>query len=510
MININIFINCFLSILIIISCKSSFVYSKPVKEQKKIISSTDLSIGVKHTNEIIYNYLNQELNHQNINYIEMDLSLINNSYSLKCHKSKNITNGKETLHNQVVNEQINGKNIIGAINGDFFNISSGIPTCTNLSNGEIFSTSLNENEEMLRPCFAVLEDNLVDINYYGFNGKINFIDKKNFEYEIKIDSLNRNDYIENTINLFNFKNNEHSTIFLPKEREDALIILIKPDNLNPSFMNEKKIKGKILNIINDPENAYKLSKDEIALVAYDEKKDLFTNITKNMDIEINLSIKKKNNPHSIKVDQLLTGHEFIIYDEEIPDENYFSKTWNKSSVYSKNHRTALALTKRNTLIILTIDKNKDFKGMSLPDLGIYLKSLDSYTAINLDGGGSTSMMIRELGMHSLKNINLPRENRFISNSIMISNTLPYTTDIKDFYFHDSPQINRNESRRLNFIAYDINLNPIDVYLLPNLKLSSNVGTFDSNGTFYPFQACCKGTISIDINKISKTYPIEIT
>lgn len=494
---------------LIISFEKISICSKSFKEHKQTISSTQIGIGVNHVNEVIYNFMNKNSNHQNINYIEMNLGLINSTYSLMCHKSKNTTNGKETLNNQVLKEQENKKNIIGAINGDFFNLESGIPVCNNLINGEFFSTSLTKDEEILRPCFAILEDNSIDIDHYHFSGNINLIDNNSYKTQVNIDSINRNDYIENTINIFNHKNNENSTIYLPKEKEDALIILITPENLDSSFYNLKTIKGKIKNIINDPANTYKIFKDEIAIVAYNDKKSLFSKAFNNMDVEINFEIKKSSDYSTPQIKHLLTGHEFILYDNEIPDKNYFSETWNSSSVYSKNHRTALALTDRNTLIILTVDKKDSFKGMSLPELGNFLKSKGAYKAINLDGGGSTSMMIRELGIHALKKINLAREDRSISNSIMITNLLPYTTDIKEFYFHDSPQINRDENKKLNFVAYDTNLNPIDIYLLPDLKLTSDVGIFDINGVFYPVQIPCEGTITIEIGKIIKTYTIEI-
>lgn len=452
--------------------------------------------------------MNKNLNHQNINYIEMDLNLLNSTYSLICHKSKNTTNGKDTLHNQVLKEQEHGNNIIGAINGDFFNLENGIPVCNNIINGEIFSTSLTIDEEILRPCVAILE-NKIDIDNYHFNGKINLIDKNFCKTQVKIDSINRNDYIENTVNIFNHKNNEHSTIYFPKEKEDALLILITPENSSPYFKNLKTINGKITNIINDPEHNYKISKNEIALVAYNDKKYLFSNIFKNMKVEINFETINSSTYTAPKINHLLTGHEFILYNNEIPNNNYFSKTWTLNSTNAKNHRTSLAITNRNTLIILTVDKKDIFKGMSLPELGNFLKSKGAHKAINLDGGGSTSMMIRELGIHTLKNINLSRENRSISNSIMIKNLLPYTTDIKDFYFHDSPIINKNENKKFNFIAYDSNLNPIDIYLLPNIKLTSNIGIFDQNGIFFPSQTECEGTITIEINNISKTYNLQI-
>ena len=453
--------------------------------------------------------MGKQFNHQNINYIEMDLNLINQTYSLMCHKSQNITNGKSTLNDQVNHEQKNGNNIIGAINGDFFNMSNGIPVCSNLINGEIFSTSLTRDEEVMRPCFTIFENNRIDIDNYHFTGYINLIDSNSYKTQINIDSINRSDYLEDTVNIFNCKDNESSTIFLPDNKEDATIISIIPNNKNTSFYNKSLISGKIKEIINDPPNTYKIRNDEIIVISYDKKKALFNNAFLDMDVEINFEIRKSSNYSTPKIKHLLTGHEFILYDNQILPQNYFSRTWSQGSTTSKNHRTALALTNRNTLLALTVDKKNDFKGMSLIELAHFLKSKGAYKAINLDGGGSTSMMIREPGIHSLKYTNLPRENRLISNSIMIINKMPYTLDIEDFYFHDSPKINSNESKKLNFVSYDKNFNPIDIFTLPDLKLSSNIGYFDSDYIFHPINVPSKGTITIEVNNIIKTYNIEI-
>ena len=362
-----------------------------ISEHRQVISSVELSPGVLHTNEIIYNFMNKKSNHQNLNYIEMDLNLINKTFSLMCHKSNNTTNGKETLSNQVTHEQKNMQNIIAATNGDFFNCESGIPVCNNIVNGEIFSTSINREDQYLRPSFAILDDYSIHMDHFYFDGDLTLMGKNNKKH-ITIDSVNRNDYIENTINIFNHKNNEFSTIYLPKEREDALIILISPNDSNTCFYNGKKIMGKITEIINDPPNIHKLIENQIAIVAYDEKKLEFSEIYKGMSVEINLNVSKNFDKNQSKVEHLLTGHEFVLYDGIIPDKDYFSSIWNPSAVYSQNHRTAIALTSRHTLIILTVDKKNEFKGMSLPELGEFFKSKDAYRAINLDGGGSTSMM----------------------------------------------------------------------------------------------------------------------
>lgn len=498
----------FLSLLIALF-NSYSVSPKSFNENTKIISNTPLAVGVTHTNEIIYNFMNKYSNNQNINYIEMDLNLLNSTYSLMCHKSKNVTAGKMTLNNQVLKEQDHGKNIIGAINGDFFNMSNGIPVCNNVINGEFFSTSLTRDDEVMRPCFAILDNNRIDIDNYHFKGYINLVDNRSYKTQLNIDSINRMDYIEDTLNIFNSKCNDSGTLFLPKEKEDAIIISIIPENSISSFYNRETIKGKINQIINDPSNMYKLKDNEIALVAYNNKKELLNKAYLGMDVEIDFEIRKSSNYSSPRVNHLLTGHEFIIYDGQILPQNYFSRTWTPGSTNIKNYRTALALTNRNTLIITTIDKKDDFKGMSLIELAHYLKSKGAYKAINLDGGGSTSMMIRKPGIYSLENINFPRENREISNSIMITNNLPYTSDIKDFYFHDSPTISIKEFKKLNIVAYDSNFNPIDIYKIPSLKLHSDVGTFNEEGIFFPIKGGCKGSITIEVNNISKTYDLEI-
>ncbi len=453
--------------------------------------------------------MNKYSNNQNINYIELDLSLLNSTYSLMCHKSKNITTGKMTLDEQVSKEQSNGKNVIAAVNGDFFNMSNGIPVCNNLINGEFFSTSLNKDDEMMRPCFAIFENNKIDIDNYHFKGFINLIEDNLYKTQIRIDSINRSDYIEDTINIFNSKCNEESTVFLPKDREDAMIISINPIDSSTSFYNRSLIKGKINEIIKDPPNIYKIKDNEIILIAYDEKKNLLNKAKLGMNVDISFEIKKISNYSSPRIKHLLTGHEFILYDGQILPQNYFTRTWQGAGSNIKNPRTALALTNRNTLMILTVDKKNDFKGMSLTELAHYLKSKGGYKAINLDGGGSTSMMIRKPGIYSLENINLPRENRQISNSLMVINNLPYVNQIKDFYFHDSKKFTIDNPKKINIVAYDNNLNPLNIYDFKNLKLSSDVGVFNEGFVFYPLKSKSKGHITIEIDDISKTYDIEI-
>lgn len=78
-------------------------------------------------------------------------------------------------------------------------------------------------------------------------------------------------------------------------------------------------------------------------------------------------------------------------------------------------RTAVALTADNHLLLLTIDgRQSDLSvGMTLRELAKILQEMGAVSAINLDGGGSARMVIRNFTMSN------PSEKRLISNGILV-------------------------------------------------------------------------------------------
>ena len=74
----------------------------------------------------------------------------------------------------------------------------------------------------------------------------------------------------------------------------------------------------------------------------------------------------------------------------------------------------------DSIKFITIDgRSSKAQGMSLPELQEYLKSLGCIDAINMDGGGSTTMWIKDKGV-----VNFPSDKsgeRPVSNTILIIN-----------------------------------------------------------------------------------------
>lgn len=88
--------------------------------------------------------------------------------------------------------------------------------------------------------------------------------------------------------------------------------------------------------------------------------------------------------------------------ELLDTANAFSKT--------RHPRTAVALTKRNRVLLITVDgRHENSKGMSLPELANVLRWLGAREAINLDGGGSTALWINNKSGGTL--VNYPSDNK---------------------------------------------------------------------------------------------------
>ncbi len=62
-----------------------------------------------------------------------------------------------------------------------------------------------------------------------------------------------------------------------------------------------------------------------------------------------------------------------------------------SFIENRHPRTCIGITKDKLLLITVDGRNKKAKGMSLPELQAFLLKLECIHAINLDGGGSTTM-----------------------------------------------------------------------------------------------------------------------
>ena len=99
-------------------------------------------------------------------------------------------------------------------------------------------------------------------------------------------------------------------------------------------------------------------------------------------------IKLKNTSYNTAGPLLLNNGNII--------QEYAAEDISSSFINTRHPRTAVGISKdENTLYLLTVDGRQQAlsMGMSLPELAGFLKDTGSYHAYNLDGGGSTTMVI---------------------------------------------------------------------------------------------------------------------
>ncbi|MDZ7720389.1 MAG: phosphodiester glycosidase family protein [Balneolaceae bacterium] len=123
---------------------------------------------------------------------------------------------------------------------------------------------------------------------------------------------------------------------------------------------------------------------------------------------------------SADFENILTSGPLLIFESEI-------QSFNNNSFHQNRHpRTAVAITNDRRLFLVTID-GRSFQayGMTIHELTNFLANLGAKDALNLDGGGSTAMWIKNKTENGI--VNYPSDNlrfdhngeRNIANALLI-------------------------------------------------------------------------------------------
>lgn len=85
------------------------------------------------------------------------------------------------------------------------------------------------------------------------------------------------------------------------------------------------------------------------------------------------------------------------------------------NAFNKNRhpRSAVAITSDHKLLLITVDgRNKRAEGMNLDELAYFLKMIGAFSALNLDGGGSTTLYVNTKKKTGV--LNYPSDNKLFN------------------------------------------------------------------------------------------------
>ena len=365
-----------------------------------------------------------------IHVLQIDLN--NSSISLEAALAKNSLFGREKTSEISAGKSQTDHYVAGAINADFFEWN-GNPVGAQIINGLLI------NEPIDRSVFGMTRDRQPIIGIFDWSGEFNIINTST--YEIKGINQRRNSHEWFLFNSF--------------FTDDTLSLtegtFLKARLVSDKFCMNEPMEFRLLSnkyftqLIVDPS---RISKNEIILIGpYDTNTD--PDPDKNFQVQLNLT------PVVDKMDMLVGGLPRIIRDGEVSIE-WENENIRESFSSNRHPRTAVGFTKNEAVVMFFVVDGRQpgySMGMSLPELAKYMREWGIYQGVNLDGGGSSTMIVK--GEIANKPSD-PSGERPVANALMV--------------------INKNKTTP----AIRLNVIPDEIELYPGSKFQFKVDLQDEN------------------------------
>lgn len=283
-----------------------------------------------------------------INVVEIDLKLADD-FELKPALSSTSNNLKSR---RTITTIAKNTNSIVAINGTYFKPQTGVPLGTLMIDGKMYTGPVYDRVAM------GIFDKGFDMARVQFNSFL-----KTSKNTVKVDNMNQPRML--STHVLAYSNDWGKTS--PASPKYGFQIAIK----------DNKVVGASYSSLTIPEGGFVIVGPAKLLrpLSYEKK----------VELEIGTTPDWKNVKH------IISGGPYLVKNSEV----FVDMTAQRlGSVGGKNPRTAIGYTKDNRMIMVAVDGREGSSvGMTLIQLGGFMKSLGCVNAMNLDGGGSTVMYV---------------------------------------------------------------------------------------------------------------------
>lgn len=426
-----------------------------------------LSSGVSHEN--IRRFTTSGWH--NINVIRIDLT---NPYV----NIQGMFNQEGIPKKDSVSGMVEKSGAIAGINGDFFNfrpVSSSMGTLIN--DGEMVSSPIEKAYAL--PTFFI--DALK-------GAQVGYLDRKMLAKNedsgksVTINTINKITPNCDTVTLLNKHWGKET--FGKKFHHDLIEVVVVND---------------IVTDVRIGQNAVAIPSDGYVLAVRGDKTQELESFQKGD--RINLDISTTPDIENIKF--AIGGGSIILKDGELSLTNI--------NVKGAHPRSGIGVSKDGKeLILATIDgRGNSYKGVSQEMFGYILRDLGAYNALNLDGGGSTTMAIRPVDEKKTTVVNKPSDGgeRRVVNSVGVFSNAP----VEDLSYikisTDSDKMFLNTSRSLKAKGYDKHHHPISI---DQEKIAYSVEGIESELEGDTFKALSSGLAKVSAKYDDITADLDIT
>lgn len=371
------------------------------------------------------------------NVVTVDL---NNPYI----KINTVAGGGTYTNKATVSQMADRTNAVALVNGDFFTMQlQGVPLGASIIDGDMKSSPAVLTDIW---SFGIDENNTAFIDSTKFVGSVTAPNGKSYP----IDGLNKTFYWYQPSKEYSHESKiqMYNSFWSSKSRGDKTAgeVLLSEDNVVEQIVYRKNIDMKI------PEGK------KILQVSGGSERFMRENVKVGDKLQINTNIEPNR---SWKM--MIGGHALLV-------ENGAIKRYTKdvNSIGGVRARTAVGISQdgKTVYIVSAEGRTNRSPGLSLNELSQFMLDLGAYKAMNLDGGGSTAMAVRNLGDLKRTRVTNPERNageRKVVNGLGVFNTTTNTGIISDVKFESD--LNTIVGEQLNLklkSGWDEFLNPIDI------------------------------------------------
>ena len=371
------------------------------------------------------------------NVVTVDL---NNPYI----KINTVAGGGTYTNKATVSQMADRTNAVALVNGDFFTMQlQGVPLGASIIDGDMKSSPAVLTDIW---SFGIDENNTAFIDSTKFVGSVTASNGKSYP----IDGLNKTFYWYQPSKEYSHESKiqMYNSFWSSKSRGDKTAgeVLLSKDNVVEQIVYRKNIDMKI------PEGK------KILQVSGGSERFMRENVKVGDKLQINTNIEPNRNWKMMS-----GGHALLV-------ENGAIKKYTKdvNSIGGVRARTAVGISQdgKTVYIVSAEGRTNRSPGLSLNELSQFMLDLGAYKAMNLDGGGSTAMAVRNLGDLKRTRVTNPEKNageRKVVNGLGVFNTTTNTGIISDVKFESD--LNTIVGEQLNLklkSGWDEFLNPIDI------------------------------------------------
>ena len=359
-------------------------------------------------------------------------------------KINTVAGGGTYTNKATVSQMADRTNAVALVNGDFFTMQlQGVPLGASIIDGDMKSSPAVLTDIW---SFGIDENNTAFIDSTKFVGSITAPNGKSYP----IDGLNKTFYWYQPSKEYSHESKiqMYDSFWSSKSRGDKTAgeVLLSEDNVVEQIVYRKNIDMKI------PKGK------KILQVSGGSERFVRENIKVGDKVQINTNIEPNRNWK-----MMIGGHALLV-------ENGAIKKYTKdvTSIGGIRARTAVGISKdgKTVYIVSCEGRTKRSAGLSLNELSQFMLDLGAFKAMNLDGGGSTAMAVRNLGDIKRTRVTNPERNaaeRKVVNGLGVFNTTTNNGVISDVKFESDLNTIVGEQINLKLkSAWDEFLNPIDI------------------------------------------------